>query len=411
MLSQTKSTPYGLAIDGVTNAFTTIPFPTNAYGLALSSEGLDLDPVTNRIYVASAGIGNGPGGITVIDGNSDTVTNTLPTGNLPFAVAVNPITNMIYMTNEASNTVTVVDGATLSTTTIPVGSNPLFIAVNPVTNKIYVANEGSNNITVIDGSTNTTITLTDPTASAPWAVAVDALTNQIYVANNASATVTVIDGATNALTSVALPNASGTGPIALDPLTNTVYALNTASNNVNVIAGVAGTGAPDFAIGATSASLTLSAGGEATDTIIVGPPYGNTVDLSCTVSGPSPAPTCELSATSITPGPTYGTATLTITAPSAAAMQAPFKAGHLNRLAYVAWLPLAFGITLAGALKRRSDGLLLGGFVLLLALSLVACGGGSPSGGGNPGPTNYTVTVAGISSAIQHTTQVTVTVE
>jgi YVTN family beta-propeller protein len=280
-----------------------------------------------------------------------------------------------------------------------------------VTNKVYVANNGSNNITVIDGATNATTTLTDQTASGPTGVAVDALTNQIYVTNNASATVTVIDGATNALTSVTLPNASGTGPIDLDPLTDTVYALNTASNNVSVIAGVAGTGAPDFAMGMTSAGLTLSAGGQATDTIIVGPPYGSSVNLSCSVSGPSPAPTCELSATSVTPGPTYGTATLTIAAPAAAAMQAPSKGLHLNRLTYAAWLPLAFGITLAGASKWRRGDLLLGGFLLLLILSQLACGGGASASGGNPGPTNYTVTVTGTSGAIQHTTQVTVTVE
>jgi len=252
--------------------------------------------------------------------------------------------------------------------------------------------------------------LTDPTASAPESLLVDALTNQIYVANSGSATVTVIDGATNALTSVALPDASGTNFIDLNPVTNTVYALNSGSNNVSVIAGVAGTGAPDFAMGASSTSLTLSAGGQATDTIIVGPPYGNPVDLSCTVSGPSPAPTCELSTTSVTPGPTYGTATLTITAPSAAAMQAPYQRLRPNRLAYAAWLPLAFGITLIGAPKRRRGTLLLGGFVQLLALSLVACGGGS-GGGGNQGPTNYTVTVTGTSGSIQHTAQVTVTVQ
>ena len=33
------------------------------------------------------------------------------------------------------------------------------VAVNPVTNKIYVANYGSNNVTVIDGATNATTTV------------------------------------------------------------------------------------------------------------------------------------------------------------------------------------------------------------------------------------------------------------
>jgi len=45
------------------------------------------------------------------------------------------------------------------TTTIPVGTGDHAVAVNPVTNKIYVANGGSNNVTVIDGATNTPTTV------------------------------------------------------------------------------------------------------------------------------------------------------------------------------------------------------------------------------------------------------------
>ena len=39
------------------------------------------------------------------------------------------------------------------------GTEPCGVAVNPVTNKIYVANQGSNNVTVIDGATNGTTTV------------------------------------------------------------------------------------------------------------------------------------------------------------------------------------------------------------------------------------------------------------
>ena len=40
--------------------------------------------------------------------------------------------------------------------TITVGSNPQAMALNPVTNKVYVANLASNDVTVIDGATNAT---------------------------------------------------------------------------------------------------------------------------------------------------------------------------------------------------------------------------------------------------------------
>ena len=53
------------------------------------------------------------------------------------------------MANSGSNNVTVIDGATNTTTTVVAGTDPLAVAVNPVTNKIYVANDVSNDVTVI----------------------------------------------------------------------------------------------------------------------------------------------------------------------------------------------------------------------------------------------------------------------
>ena len=82
-------------------------------------------------------------------------------------MAVNPVTNKIYVANYSSN-VTVIDGATNSTTTVGAGSNPIAVAVNPVTNKIYVANYSSNTVTVIDGATNSTTTVTVGNLPSPW---------------------------------------------------------------------------------------------------------------------------------------------------------------------------------------------------------------------------------------------------
>ena len=62
------------------------------------------------------------------------------------------------MANDGSNNVTVIDGATNATTTVAAGT-PYAVAVNPVTNKIYVANTGGSNVTVIDGATNATTTV------------------------------------------------------------------------------------------------------------------------------------------------------------------------------------------------------------------------------------------------------------
>ena len=82
----------------------------------------------------------------MIDGTNNSTT-TVAVGTSPIAVAVNPMTNKIYVANCAAtcgttgSDVTVIDGTNNSTTTVAAGSGPFAVAVNPVTNKIYVANQ------------------------------------------------------------------------------------------------------------------------------------------------------------------------------------------------------------------------------------------------------------------------------
>ncbi|MBU1355695.1 MAG: T9SS type A sorting domain-containing protein, partial [Candidatus Edwardsbacteria bacterium] len=158
-------------------------------------------------------------------------TTTVAAGNAPNAVAVNPVTNKIYVANRSSNNVTVIDGATNGTTTVAAGNAPNAVAVNPVTNKIYVANRSSNNVTVIDGVTNDTIIVAAGTA--PYAVSCNPVTNKIFVPNVYSANVTVIDGATNTTASVAAGDSSHA--VAVNPVTNKIYVANGSSANVTVI--------------------------------------------------------------------------------------------------------------------------------------------------------------------------------
>jgi YVTN family beta-propeller protein len=61
---------------------------------------------------------------------------------------------MIYVSNQFSNNVSVIDGATNTVTaTIAVGSLPIFtdVTVDPNTDRIYVCNGGSGTVTVIHG--------------------------------------------------------------------------------------------------------------------------------------------------------------------------------------------------------------------------------------------------------------------
>ncbi len=86
-------------------------------------------------------------------------------GALSWWIAVNTVTNKIYVANGLSSDVTVIDGATNFTTTVSTGTGPGAVAVNPVTNQIYVAN--GNNVTVISEQQVEAIPLTTSISPLP----------------------------------------------------------------------------------------------------------------------------------------------------------------------------------------------------------------------------------------------------
>ena len=66
---------------------------------------------------------------------------TVQVGVYPSAITVNPDTNMVYVVNYASNTVSVIGGSKTNPVVVahvPVGQSPDDIAVNPDTNMVYV---------------------------------------------------------------------------------------------------------------------------------------------------------------------------------------------------------------------------------------------------------------------------------
>jgi YVTN family beta-propeller protein len=76
---------------------------------------------------------------------------TIAVGNAPHSVAVNPNTDMIYVTNRDSNTVSVIDGKTNSVIkTVKVGVHPIDIGLNPNTGKVYIANEENDTVSIIN---------------------------------------------------------------------------------------------------------------------------------------------------------------------------------------------------------------------------------------------------------------------
>src|SRR5208282_5259595 len=92
----------------------------------------------------------GSDNVTVIDGAGVNPPTNVPVQRQPEAVAVNPVTNYIYVTSTSDN-VTVINGANNAAVPIGLGFAPSAIAVNPVTNKIYVTSTGGDTLAAIDG--------------------------------------------------------------------------------------------------------------------------------------------------------------------------------------------------------------------------------------------------------------------
>jgi YVTN family beta-propeller protein len=203
--------------------------------------GIAINPITNKIYIA-----DDTGTLTVVDGATNAV-STIYYGSFGnWAVAVNPVTNFVYVVDRSSSTVDVFSGATATSPaafvkSISPGNGNLYaIALNPVTNMVYVADDGNAYVIVINGSTNTEVTTVSlggsPIVNTPVSIAVNPATNTIYAADNDTNNVSVINGSNNAVIAT-LAVGSNPQSIAVDAASNKIYVANTGSNNVSVIDG------------------------------------------------------------------------------------------------------------------------------------------------------------------------------
>lgn len=91
--------------------------------------------------------------IVPINANPDAVIARIKVGDNPWGVTVDTKTNRVYVANEESNTVSVIDGLTNSVIANVTGlTSPYHLDVNPTTNRVYVTSSQSNFVSVIDGS-------------------------------------------------------------------------------------------------------------------------------------------------------------------------------------------------------------------------------------------------------------------
>ena len=161
-----------------------------------------VDSTTHTVHVVDA---NSPD-IKVVDAaaNSPTAT-TLETAETPTGIAVDPTTHLVYVTEQADDLLQVIAGADNPPQVIHTihlgdpaygtnpGAQPDAVAVDPITHTIYVTNYNPGTVQVINGYEITAgIKAPSYPFNALTAVAVDPTAHTAYLANGTDTTVSVV---------------------------------------------------------------------------------------------------------------------------------------------------------------------------------------------------------------------------
>jgi YVTN family beta-propeller protein len=172
--------------------------------------------------------------VSVINGETYATIQTIPVGQEPYGIGTSPDGKTVFVTNMAVDTVSVIDAATNTVKqTISVGDLPFGAAVSPDGGRLYVANADDGNVSVIDTNDYSVIS-TVKVGDHPHGLVLHPDGSKLYVSNYFSSTVSVINTANN---SVIKTISVGTYPhgIAIHPSGSHVYTANVLSDNVSVI--------------------------------------------------------------------------------------------------------------------------------------------------------------------------------
>jgi DNA-binding beta-propeller fold protein YncE len=158
---------------------------------------------------------------------SQKILTTIEIGGVTGTPAVNATTNTIYVPNNTTGVLDVINGQTNQiTANIPIGTSPSYSAVNVNTNLVYVSGgQQTQYIAAVDGSSNTVIATIPVTSGGPMAV--NEAANLIYFLNG-NGVLSVLDGATNEIIdNIMIAHSCCIQAIAYSSLTNRIYVTMT----------------------------------------------------------------------------------------------------------------------------------------------------------------------------------------
>jgi YVTN family beta-propeller protein len=198
------------------------------------------DQSNGFLYVTNGASDN----ISVIDSVTDTIVTSIQDsgfgGRTPTGIAYDQKNYNIYaaINGGFSYDVDVINGTSNTIVqTITAYPKPYYVMYDDLNDHIYLISQ-FNDLTIINGTTNTVIeNLTGSEFLAPTTMALDESTGYIYVTNFDSGNVTVVNGASQQVVGW-IPVGSQPNGVAYDPDNGFIYVANQNSSNVTVIDGV-----------------------------------------------------------------------------------------------------------------------------------------------------------------------------
>jgi YVTN family beta-propeller protein len=219
-------------------------------GLPTGAKPISMVNANGTIYVAESGRNV----VGVLGASPQALTAEIPVGATSNAHPVNltvlPNGKKVYSVNQAENTVTVISTADNSVlATVPVGTSPVWAVPSADSNFVFVVNQGSNNVSVVDATSDKLASFSCsaapcvanpiPVGSGPNTAVFDAANQRVLITNPGSNSVTVIDANSSSPSFLLNPRtaAVGTNPTGVTALVDGTrfYVANTGSNSVSVV--------------------------------------------------------------------------------------------------------------------------------------------------------------------------------
>jgi YVTN family beta-propeller protein len=178
---------------------------------------LAVDPAAHLVYV----VNQTDGTVSIIDSQLLAVKKVIKVGAGPTAIAINPLLGVAYVANTAAGSISGISGTAL-VGSVHIGGQPSALVVDAALNQVYVADSSRNEVLVLN-ATKGTVLATLPLSAKPVDIAVNIVTHSVFVVCTGSVgSIVVIDGTHNQILTTVAPLPADLASLSLDPITNVV---------------------------------------------------------------------------------------------------------------------------------------------------------------------------------------------